>query len=611
MLVKRSLFSFINDIPLNFKFLMIYVLCVLVPMLTINIVFVNKISQDMKSREKENLNISINRAQTDITSIMEGCVDITHSVSSDKYLYEKMEKSYRNDSQYYEVYNDLLRERINRYLPIYNNVSFITLYTTNNTIDNGGNYSIINKHIKKSPWYKYISKSNNAVMLYSYMGKAYDGSKNRTQYLSIMRHLNEFASSGDKYEQILKIDIDMRKMYDIFDRERDYLNLMLVDPKGNIICSTDHQYEKYLSKGYINFSKVYHNFKDKIDFNRSLGRAEYLDGWRIIGIANHGKILHESEQSNSFNFIIIFGVTFISSVLIYIIVMSYNYRLKKLLKHMKGVENQKFELIQMPEGKDEIGNLILRFNMMTSRINTLINDVYKLQLKKKNLEIQRVQAELRFLQSQIDPHFLFNTLNAVMAVCVRNNYTDLTEVIKYLSKIFRRLVSWKDDLVTVREEISFTEMYLKIEKFRFLEKFNYEIEVDEDILDFRIPKMSIQTIVENACKHGIQNSTDIGIVKIRVTQKCDFLFVDVEDNGSGIEEEKLKEILESLLEEEELYESIGIRNVYKRLHLYYGGKVEFDIKSDTDKGTIVHFGIDMKVLNEDKSVKQESVYKQL
>jgi len=230
----------------------------------------------------------------------------------------------------------------------------------------------------------------------------------------------------------------------------------------------------------------------------------------------------------------------------------------------------------------------------------LVNDVYKLQLKKKDLEIQRVQAELKFLQSQVDPHFLFNTLNAVMAICVKNNYTDLTDIIKYLSKIFRRLISWKDDLVTVGEEISFTEMYLKIEKFRFLEKFDYQIEVDEKTLDFKVPKMSIQTLVENACKHGIQNSVGVGVVKIKVSQKEEFLCIDVEDNGLGIEDNKLKEIIEAMQSEDDFYENVGIRNVYKRLLLYYGDEVEFDIKSEINKGTIVHYGINKNVININK-----------
>lgn len=591
--VKKGVFNFINDIPLNSKFLMIYLFCVFVPILTINLIFWNKISNDMKDREKENLNISINRVKTDISNILEGCVDVSHSVSSDKDLHETMEREFNDTTQYYEVYYDSLKDRINRYEPIYNNIKNIILYTSNDTIVSGGNYYSIDQRVKGAKWYEDVRQAGNNVVLYTYRDKSDAGISDYEQYLCVLRQLNEFATSSDKYEQILKIDININEIYDIFGREKDYLELFLVDPNGRIVCSTAHKYEGNLSKGYTNFNSIYDNEKNSSFFKCTFNTAGYLNGWNIIGIPKRSHIMNESKGSDILILCISFAVTLISTFLVCIIVRSYNYRLKKLLKHIMGVKNENFDLIKIDEGKDEIGELILSFNMMASKMNTLINDVYKLQLKKKDLEIQRVQAELKLLQSQVDPHFLFNTLNAVMAICVKNNYTDLTEVIKYLSKIFRRLISWKDDLVTVREEISFTEMYLKIEKFRFLEKFDYEIVVDEKIFDLKVPKMSIQTLVENACKHGIQNTADIGVIKIKVSQINEFLYIDIEDNGSGIEEDKLKEIMEELNGEDNFCENVGIRNVYKRLHLYYGNDVEFNIESEINKGTIVHYGINI------------------
>ncbi|MBW9152968.1 sensor histidine kinase [Clostridium estertheticum] len=600
MPAKKGLFNFINDIHLNSKFLMIYILCVLVPILTVNLIFWNRISNDIKERETENYNIAINRAKTDIFAILEGSVYVSNSVSSDKDLYVTMEKSFNGDSEYYETYYDLLRDRINRCLPAYNNILQVIMYTSNDTIVSGGSYYSINQQTRNSLWYKDVRRSGDKVTLYTYRDRTDDGSGNYVQYLSVLRRLNDFEGSGDKYEHVLKIDIDMNRLYNIFDREKDYLNLFLVDPKGRIVCSSGHKSEGDLSKDYTKFNDIYGSEKNINFLNSQLGTAGYLNGWNIIGIPNRNHILNESHRSNIFIACITAFVILMSTFLILIIVRSYNYRLKKLSKHMMGVKNQNFELIQIPEGKDEIGELILSFNIMTSKINTLVNDVYKLQIKEKDLEIQRVHAELKFLQSQVDPHFLFNTLNAVMAICVKNKYTDLIDVIKYLSKIFRRLISWKEDLVTVREEISFTEMYLKIEKFRFLEKFDYKIELDEKALDFKVPKMSIQTLIENACKHGIQSIVGVGIVKIKVSQTGEFLFIDVEDNGSGIEDDKLQEIIESLRSEDDFCENVGIRNVYKRLHLYYGDEVEFNIKSEMNKGTIVHYGINKNAININK-----------
>ena len=595
--VRKGLFNFINDIPLNSKFLMIYVLCVLVPILTINLLFWNRISNDIKEREKENLNISINRVTADISSIIDGCVDVSHSVSSDKYLFEMLERHYESDAKYYEVYHDLLRDKINRYLPIYNDVKEIAVYTGNDTIDSGGNYYFIDQAVKNTSWYKDLHRMSNRIGLFTYVGKSSYGGGNNVQYLSILRRLNEFAFISNRHEQILKIDIDMNKFYEIFYRERDYLHLFLVDSQNRIVCSTDGRYEQDLSKGYTDFDSISSGKENDSYFYRTFGNRKSMMGWKLVGKPNNNRIFYANRESNLSIACIIAAVTLISSLLIWIIVRSYNYRLKKLHKHMKGVGNENFELIEIAQGKDEIGELVLSFNRMTSKVNTLINDVYKLRLKKKDLEIQRVQAELNFLQSQVDPHFLFNTLNAVMAVCVRNNYTDLTEVIKYLSKIFRRLISWKDDLVAVAEEISFTEMYLKIEKFRFQDKFDYEIEVEEKVRDLKVPKMSIQTLVENACKHGIQNSTGIRVVKVKVSINKDFLYVEVEDNGAGIEEDKLRDIIEAMGEEDDCGENVGIRNVYKRLRLYYGSEVEFSIESELNKGTRVRYGINLNVIN--------------
>lgn len=599
---KKGVFNFINDVPLNFKFLMIYILCVFVPIFTTFLIFWNRISNDIKDRETENYNISINRVNTDFLAILDGCVDVSHSISTDKDLYTIMERHFTSNDEYYEVYNDLLRDRINRYLPIYSNVSRITLYTYNETIVSGGNYFSVNQSVRNADWYKEIVKAGNKVVLYAYRDKSDSSSE---QYLSVLRQLDEYPQGSGNDNQIIKIDINMNKLYNIFEREKDYLDLFLVDPEGRIICSIDRKYEQDLSKDYINFNSVYNMEGNTNVLKGKLGTAEYLNGWNIVGIPNQNRILYASRHANIYIACIIFAVTLIASLLIWVIVSSYNYRVKKLLKHIKGVGNQNFALIDIEEGKDEIGELVLNFNMMTTKINTLINDVYKLQIKRKDLEIQRVQAELNFLQSQVDPHFLFNTLNAVMAVCVRKNYTDLTDVIKYLSKLFRRLISWKDDLVTVSEEISFTDMYLRIEKFRFLDKFDYTIEADDEALNLKVPKMSIQTLVENSCKHGIQNSTDIGIVKIRVILDKEYLNVFVEDNGAGIEENKLRDIIDDLQQDDEINENVGIRNVYKRLRLYYGNDVQFDIKSEMDKGTIVHYGININAININKSFKEK------
>lgn len=131
-------------------------------------------------------------------------------------------------------------------------------------------------------------------------------------------------------------------------------------------------------------------------------------------------------------------------------------------------------------------------------------------MQKKELELEGMRARLNVLISQVNPHFLFNTLNAILAISERNHYDEVSWTIEHLAIMMRKLLDWSDDQVTVREEIEFIRMYLDIEKLRFSSRFDFSITVDPEAEEFRIPKMSVQPLVENACKHGIHKMNGYG-----------------------------------------------------------------------------------------------------
>lgn len=210
------------------------------------------------------------------------------------------------------------------------------------------------------------------------------------------------------------------------------------------------------------------------------------------------------------------------------------------------------------------------------------------------------------MQSQMNPHFLFNTLNAILVVCTKNNYSDVTDIIKSLSKLPRRLLSWKEDLVTLQEEMMFIDMYLKIEKFRFRDKFEYRFDLAEEALHYKIPKMSIQPLVENACKHGIQAVQGLGLVQIKAYVGDGRLRIVISDNGKGIEPGQLREMLVAVRSENASGSSIGIRNVYRRFELYYRDQVRFDISSKLHQGTEVSFAIPIKLLEHQEELDREA-----
>ena len=593
---KRFRFrSFINDIPLNYKFILIYVIGVLLPIVVINIAFLDRMTGIIKDREEQNLEISLERARKDIHEFIDGGVAVSHALNTDKLLYETLDRTYESPIQFYETFDEQLRNRVTSYIPVNNQIQRISIFTENETIMPGGNYQVLDAKAKNSDWYRLWEQSTSPVMVAAYRAAEANNRTATVPYLSVIEKMDHFDTYS-KYGKLLRIDIDLNKIYEVILREQDYLNLYLVNEHNEIIMSADSGYQRDVTDAYPVFQLSDHD-KDKDVHVVSIGTASYVKGWKLVGVTQGTRLSKAMRDMQLYVGMIAAVITLFSFIFIYIMLRSYNYRVKRLSRHMQKVTNEKFDLIRMDEGRDEIGGLIQNFNRMTAQINSLINNVYKLEIQKKNLEMERVRAELNFLQSQMNPHFLFNTLNAILVVCTKNNYSDVTDIIKNLSRLLRRLLSWKADIVTLEEEILFIEMYLKIEKFRFRDKIEYELDIDREALLYKIPKMSIQPLVENACKHGIQAVDGKGVVKISATVSEGNLRVSVQDNGKGMVPEKLREVLISMRNENTSGTSIGIRNVYCRLELYYNDLVRFDIYSKPDQGTTVFFEIPVSLLD--------------
>lgn len=594
---KRFKFTtIVNDIPLNYKFYLIYIVGVLLPIMVLNLVFLDRITDLIKSREQQNLEISLERARKDILDFIEGGVSVGYALSTDKNLYEMLDRTYTDSIEFYNMFDEQLRDRMNSYMPVNNQLERISIYTDNRTIVSGGNYQVMNDKVWASDWYRQAKNASTQVFVTAYRTSENKNLASSIPTLSVVETMDNYRNLN-KYEKVLRIDLDLNEIYDIIVREKDYLSLYLINEQNKIVMSADSGYQRLTKEPYPVFDQLGNGQGREEDVRIvAVGTANYLKGWRIAGITQGERISQAILDIRLYAAALATTLTLLTSGFIYIMLRSYNYRVKRLSRHMQKVSNEKFELITIDEGRDEIGGLIHNFNRMTSRIHSLINDVYKLEIQSKNLEMERVRAELNFLQSQMNPHFLFNTLNAILVVCTKNKYSDVTDIVKSLSKLLRRLLSWKEDLVSVQEEITFIEMYLKIEKFRFRDKFDYVFEIDEQSLKYKIPKLSMQPLVENSCKHGLQTIEGLGIIRVSTAVLDNRLQISVSDNGKGIEPDKLKELLFAIRKEDSSGANIGIRNVYRRLELYYADQVRFEISSTPGLGTLVTFGIPLRLL---------------
>ena len=231
----------VNNIPLKYKFLLIYIVCILLPIITLNIIFFTRISNNIKDRENENIQISMDRAVSEINKLIEGCITVSNFIYIDQLIYDMSDTDFPNEADYYKFFDKNLRNRLNKYITIYNNISDLSVYTSNSTIKNGDNYHYIDNNIINSPRYNEYLKNNNSIFLYSYFENDNLNPGSYIQYLSIIRELNKFSTKNRP--NILKINIDINKIYEILDQEESYLRLFLIDDKNRIVFSTGRLFE--------------------------------------------------------------------------------------------------------------------------------------------------------------------------------------------------------------------------------------------------------------------------------------------------------------------------------------------------------------------------------
>ena len=193
-------------------------------------------------------------------------------------------------------------------------------------------------------------------------------------------------------------------------------------------------------------------------------------------------------------------------------------------------------------------------------------------------------AEFRALQAQINPHFLYNTLDAIAWLCEDGRNEDAEEMVNALAKLFRISISKGHELIPIEKEIQHAESYLKIENFRYKNQFTYTFDVDESCLAYLCNKITLQPIIENTIYHGLNRMVDEGEIRIGIHQDETGIVFTVEDNGVGMTEAQCEEILHK---ESGSRTGIGIKNVNDRIKIYFGKEYGLTISSELDEGTCV------------------------
>ena len=228
-------------------------------------------------------------------------------------------------------------------------------------------------------------------------------------------------------------------------------------------------------------------------------------------------------------------------------------------------------------GTREVRELSQSFGHMVLRIQQLMSTV-------RQEEINLRKTELKALQAQINPHFLYNTLDSIAWMCERGRNADAVNMVHALARLFRISISRGHELIPIAKEIEHAESYLQIQKYRYKNQFTYEFDVDPECLDYYCNKITLQPIIENSINHGLDLLVEEGRIQVEVLQDGDDILFRVRDNGVGMSQEQVDAILE---QDPEDRTGIGIRNVNDRLRIYFGAPYGLNITSELDVGTCV------------------------
>jgi Predicted signal transduction protein with a C-terminal ATPase domain len=251
--------------------------------------------------------------------------------------------------------------------------------------------------------------------------------------------------------------------------------------------------------------------------------------------------------------------------------------IKKLMNNIILVEKGQFEQVEDIRSRDEIGLLAARFNRMSRELKGLVSQI-------QQDEMEKAAAEIRALQSQINPHFLYNTLGSVKWIASMQQADTIVEMTEALIAMLRYAARAEGSLVSVREELDNLRNYMTIQQVRYYNRIRMDIEADEALLEKRMPKLILQPIVENAIFHGLAEKEEDGVVTLRIAREGGGFAIDVHDNGEGMDEETLRRIQTSLAGAAE-GESIGLRNVQRRIQLHYGNSYGIACRSAPGEGT--------------------------
>lgn len=555
---------------LKSKLAMVYILAGFLPIVVILFVNYFQMRSVFKNQEKNTLYSFIKRSVLDLDDEFKKYAELAKLITNDENVNDILSTIYLDDNRINEKFDLSVAPSLDTFIYFHNEVSKITIYT-DRIVDYKNKYLAPIEELKKADWYDNIADSRNNNWI--------AGTDEKTIVLvRKMQSLEENGINGYFYE---KINYD-NVFEDLSENISDNYGICVSDRLGQNIYSydtfTDKNKEYNLSlpeitKKYSDMNKDYFIVKKTIPetgWNVWLYKPEKLMGTSI-------------RQIN----IITFGGTLVCLVATFMCIrftaIFVTTRIGKLQKAVARVEKEDFSYALNTTSQDEIGELITSFSKMERKLNYLINEVYKSRIKEK-------EYEMKALQAQINPHFLYNTLSLINWKAIEAGKRDISKITLALSAFYRTSLNKGNNITHISGEIENMRSYLSIQLMLHDDGFDVTEDIDDSVLEYTCPNLILQPLIENAIDHGIDVMPEDrrGVISVICKDMDTYIQFVIKDNGIGMTKEQTVKIL---TKDSKGY---GVRNVNERLKLCYGEEYPMIIKSKENTGTEVIITIPKK-----------------
>lgn len=414
--------------------------------------------------------------------------------------------------------------------------------------------------------------------------------ESRTEQVITVSRSIRFKRAGREESGVLLLELNYDMITDLARKTNlgEYGHLMILDDQGRLLYTSETGEPRMTVLSAKEASSIFLGSRRVTLWNTDMFinvNTLIQTRWLIATVSNINGIRNAVKRL-ALIIVLIYSISIaICATVAAIISVQVSRPVSQLKTAMLKIEEGDFSQQVSVSGQTEIVSLAHSFNAMTEKIRELMARLVSQQREKRKMELQ-------VLQNQINPHFLYNTLDSIVWLAEHDRNKDVITTVVALAHFFRIGISKGETFIPVGNEISHVRNYLTIQSIRYVNKFTYDIQVDSRLLGYRVMKLVLQPIVENAIYHGIGDEDD-GKIKITGTIENGYMVFRVWNSGYGISEEKIREMYETMRGNPEK-PSVGIRNVYQRLKLYYGDEAEVIITSIQDESTTVSLRIPLE-----------------